>query len=49
VQGRNHPQLAFKVKSRRRRLLVIHYLDSRFRGNDDISKSSPAFFPPLRG
>jgi len=31
----SHPQVAFKDKSRQRRLLVIHCLDPGFRRGDD--------------
>jgi len=48
--GRSNPQLAFKVKSRQRRLLIIHYLDPGFRrGDGNLIRRSSAYSAPNAG
>ena len=43
VQGRSHPQLAFQSqKPPVRRLLIIHTLDPRFRGDDNLQGVHPS-------
>ena len=51
--GRSNPQLAFKVKSRQRRLLIIQCLDLRFRGDDSclfggLRQKPPNFQPRVQ-